>query len=159
MLCSHFPKFRMKQTRLHSHRLCEFRKLSVFRCSSFFLFLIAVLGTVGIPDNFGDSIVLYSQVQTAPSIYWHLSRKVTIIHDFDNAVAWSKPNKVKDHFAKTTCMLVGTRQRIRMSCKLNIHLENTCIKNVSEQKLLGVFIDKKPNLVFSYRPPVLTHLF
>ena len=30
-----------------------------------------------------------------------------------------------------------------MSRKLNIHLENTCIKNVSEQELLGVFIDEK----------------
>ena len=54
---------------------------------------------------------------------------------------------MKVHFGKTTCMLVGTRQRIRMSRKLNIHLENTCIKNVSEQELLEVFIDE--NLTWS----------
>ena len=51
------------------------------------------------------------------------------------------------HYGKTTCMLVGTRQRINMSHKLNIQIENTCIQNVSKQKLLGIYIDE--NLTWS----------
>ena len=34
----------------------------------FFLFLVAVLATRGLPDNFEGSAVLYSQVQTASTI-------------------------------------------------------------------------------------------
>ena len=51
------------------------------------------------------------------------------------------------HYVKTTCMLLGTRQRINMFCKLNIQIENTCIQNVSKQALLGIYIDE--NLTWS----------
>ena len=46
------------------------------------------------------------------------------------------------HYSKTTCMLVGTRQRLNMSHKLNIQANDTCIQNVSKQKLLGIYIDE-----------------
>ena len=46
---------------------------------------------------------------------------------------------VKPH---ATCMLVGTRQRLNMSHKLNIQANDTCIRNVSKQKLLGIYIDE-----------------
>ena len=39
-------------------------------------------------------------------------------------------------------MLVGTRQRLNMSHKLNIQANDTCIQNVSKQKLLGIYIDE-----------------
>ena len=65
-----------------------------------------------------------------------------ITHDFVKAVEWSKPNKMRVHFGKTTCMLLGTKKRLNMSQKINIKIENTCIKNVSEQKLLGIHIDE-----------------
>ena len=39
-------------------------------------------------------------------------------------------------------MLAGTRQRLSLTRKLDIHIGNTHIKNVSEQKLLGVYIDE-----------------
>ena len=70
-----------------------------------------------------------------------------ITHDFVKAVEWSKPNKMRVHFGKTTCMLLGTKKRLNMSQKINIKIENTCIKNVSEQKLLGIHIDE--NLYWS----------
>lgn len=44
-------------------------------------------------------------------------------------------------------MLVGTRQRISVSRKLNIQIDNNVIQNVPKQKLLGVFIDE--NLTWS----------
>lgn len=70
-----------------------------------------------------------------------------LVHDLGNAIAWSKPNKMQIHFGKTTCMLVGTRQRISVSRKLNIQIDNNVIQNVPKQKLLGVFIDE--NLTWS----------
>ena len=39
-------------------------------------------------------------------------------------------------------MLAGTRQRLNLTRKLDINIDNTHIKNVSEQKLLGVYIDE-----------------
>ena len=65
-----------------------------------------------------------------------------IMYDLKNAIEWSKPNKMQLHYGKTTCMLVGTRQRLNMSHKLNIQANNICIQNVSKQKLLGIYIDE-----------------
>ena len=70
-----------------------------------------------------------------------------IMYDLKNAIEWSKPNKMQLHYGKTTCMLVGTRQRLNMSHKLNIQANNICIQNVSKQKLLGIYIDE--NLTWS----------
>ena len=65
-----------------------------------------------------------------------------IMYDLKNAIEWCKPNKMQLHYGKTTCMLVGTRQRLNMSNKLNIQVNDTCIQNVSKQKLLGIYIDE-----------------
>ena len=64
------------------------------------------------------------------------------MYDLKNAIEWSKAYKMQLHYGKTTCMLVGTRQRLNMSHKLNIQVNDTCIQNVSEQKLLGIYIDE-----------------
>ena len=65
-----------------------------------------------------------------------------IMNDLKNAIECSKPNKMQLHYGKTTCMLVGTRQRLNMSNELNIQANDTCIQNVSKQKLLGIYIDE-----------------
>ena len=46
------------------------------------------------------------------------------------------------HYGKTTCMLVGTRQRLNRSRELNEQIENIRIQNVTEQKILGNYIDE-----------------
>ena len=43
-------------------------------------------------------------------------------------------------YGKTLCMLVGTRQRLTISREFNIQNENIRIQNVTEQKLLGIYI-------------------
>ena len=63
------------------------------------------------------------------------------MYDLKNAIEWSKPNKMQLHYGKTTRMLVETRQRLNMSHKLNIQVNDTCIRKVSKQKLLGIYID------------------
>ena len=46
------------------------------------------------------------------------------------------------HYGKTTCMLVGTRQRLNISRELNVQIENIRIQNMTKQKLLGIYIDE-----------------
>ena len=65
-----------------------------------------------------------------------------LLCDFKNAIDWSKPNKMNIHYGKTTCMLVGTRQRLNISCELNVQIENIRIQNMTKQKLLGIYIDE-----------------
>ena len=62
--------------------------------------------------------------------------------DGDNSKTWAKQHKMKIHYDKTTCMLVGNRHKIREASGLNIHIENNKLKQVEKQKLLGVFIDE-----------------
>ena len=54
------------------------------------------------------------------------------MYDLKNAIEWGQPNKIQIHYGKTTCMLVGTRQRLNMSHKLNIQVNYICIQNVSK---------------------------
>ena len=65
-----------------------------------------------------------------------------VICDLKNAIEWGIPNKMQLHYGKTTCMLAGTRQKLKRSRKLNIHVGDISIQNVSKQKLLGIYIDE-----------------
>ena len=46
------------------------------------------------------------------------------------------------HYNKTTCMTVGTKQRLCNTEKLNIKIGNNQIETVSSQKLLGISIEE-----------------
>ena len=46
-----------------------------------------------------------------------------LLCDFKNAIDWSKANKMNIHYGKTTCMLVGTRQRWSISANLMYKLK------------------------------------
>ena len=87
-------------------------------------------------DLYADDATVHDNDSDINNIENHL------ICDFNNAISWSIPNKMKIHYGKTTCMLAGTRQRLNLTRKLDINIDNTHIKNVSEQKLLGVYIDE-----------------
>ena len=65
-----------------------------------------------------------------------------LLCDFENPIDWSKPNKMNIYYGKTTCMLVGTRQRLNISRELNVQIENISIQNVTKQKLLGIYINE-----------------
>ena len=68
--------------------------------------------------------------------------ELILLCDFKNALDWSKPNKMNIHYGITTCMLVGTRQRLNVSRELNVQIENIRIQTVTKQKLLGIYIDE-----------------
>ena len=46
------------------------------------------------------------------------------------------------HYEKTSCMLIGTRHSTQHSQELNIYIDGNKIKNVTKQKLLGIYIDE-----------------
>ena len=63
-------------------------------------------------------------------------------NEFGNTLLWSKDNKMQVHLTKTTCMLAGTRQRLNESRPLTIQADGINIQTVSQQKILGVYIDE-----------------
>ena len=46
------------------------------------------------------------------------------------------------HYEKTSCMLIGTRHSTQNSQELEIYIDDNKIKNVTKQKLLGIYIDE-----------------
>ena len=62
--------------------------------------------------------------------------------DFNDSKQWAKGNKMHVHDNKTSCMTLGTKQRLDGSHILDIKAGDVSIKNVSNQKLLGVYIDE-----------------
>ena len=48
---------------------------------------------------------------------------------------------------KTSCMLLGTRHSTQHSQEFDIYIDGNKIKNVTKQKLLGIYIDE--NLLWS----------
>ena len=85
------------------------------------------------------------------TVHTHSNNIVTIEaslqSELGNTKTWSKKNNMDIHMTKTSCMLVGTKKRLSDSRALNIKIDDVTIKNVSKQKLLGVYIDE--NLTWS----------
>lgn len=80
------------------------------------------------------------------TIHTH-SKDINVIEDdlqseFENTQNWGKENNMDIHMNKTTCMLVGSRQRLSRSRSLNIQANDATIQCVSKQKLLGIYIDE-----------------
>ena len=65
--------------------------------------------------------------------------------DSNRADAWSTRNNMCIHYKKTTCMCIGTKQRLRNTDDLNIQIGNNKIETVTSQKLLGIYIDENLN--------------
>ena len=63
--------------------------------------------------------------------------------DGNIAKTWGNKNKMHIHYVKTSCMLAGTRHRLHEMPPLNLQIDGHDIKNVSQQKLLGLLIDDK----------------
>ena len=80
------------------------------------------------------------------TLHCHSNRKSEIERslneDLNTVNKWCILNNMLINPTKTTCMLIGTAQRIAtVTNELNINLENQFITNVNTQKLLGIYID------------------
>jgi hypothetical protein len=64
--------------------------------------------------------------------------------DLNSVNMWCTNNNMVINPTKTTCMLIGTKQRKAMMEKeFNIYISNENIQNVNIQKLLGIYLDWK----------------
>ena len=68
-----------------------------------------------------------------------------ILADFSETKHWIKRNKLPVNHKKTTCMSVGTRQRLNDSREIKLKSDDICTQNVSKQKLLGIYSDENLN--------------
>ncbi|MCG8048030.1 MAG: reverse transcriptase domain-containing protein, partial [Candidatus Thiodiazotropha endolucinida] len=92
-------------------------------------------------DFFADDTTIHTNNKDVNTIELKLQR------DLEGAKLWSDQNKMQINYSKTTCMTVGTRQKLNDSRPLNLIVDTIHIENVSKQKLLGIFIDA--NLTWS----------
>ena len=69
---------------------------------------------------------------------------------FDNTKTWGKDHKMEIHDIKTSCMAVRSRKRMSEPHNIEIKSGDISIRNVSCQKLLGVYIDENFVMVYPY---------
>ena len=62
--------------------------------------------------------------------------------DINKTQRWCMKNNMAINPTKTTCMILGSKQKLSCIEDLNLHVNNNRITNVESQKLLGVYIDK-----------------
>ena len=94
-------------------------------------------------ENIKCNIDMYADDTT---LHCHSNRKSEIERslneDLNTVNKWCIQNNMLINPTKTTCMLIGTAQRIAtVTNELNINLENQFIKNINTQKFLGIYID------------------
>ena len=68
--------------------------------------------------------------------------------DINKTQRWYMKNNMAISPTKTTCMIVGSKQKLSGIEELNLYVNNNRITNVGSQKLLGVYIDK--NLTWKF---------
>ena len=61
--------------------------------------------------------------------------------DLNNVSRWCTINNMAINPKKTTCMVLCTKQTLKVNKKLNLTIEGNVIENVTTQKLLGIVID------------------
>ena len=81
-----------------------------------------------------DDTTLYQSGTNVSDIPMTLQTKLSSIRN------WFKVNNIAINPLKTKCMLIGTANKIKSSSKLTI--DNVALSNVTELKLLGIFIDQ-----------------
>ena len=131
--------------RYRSHRLCEGPLRSsprVFsRPNPFFLFINDLPPFLRYcnSDFYADDATFHTNGKDKLTIENNLQS------DLSEAKQWSKCNKMYINDQKTSCMTLGTKHRLNGSNLLDINADNIKIKQVTDQKLLGVHIDENLN--------------
>lgn len=65
--------------------------------------------------------------------------------DLTSIQKWGQFNNMIPNPKKSSCMVLGTCNKLRAANDLTLTIENKKMVNVSCQKLLGVYIDKNLN--------------
>ena len=85
-------------------------------------------------DLYADDATFHTYSKDKQSIENYLQS------DFNDSKYWSRCNKIPVHDQKTSCMALGTRHRLGGSHLLDIKSDDISIKQVSNQKLLGLYV-------------------
>ena len=65
--------------------------------------------------------------------------------NLDEIDKWCTLNNMALHPKKTKCMVIGSRYMLQHSNQLSLKIGDTVLENVTEQKILGVYIDNMLN--------------
>ena len=87
-------------------------------------------------DYYADDAAVHTSGKTKYGV------EAKLQHDGNKTKQWGKQNKMNMHYEKTSCMLIGTRHSTQHSQELDIYIDGDKIKNVTKQKLLGIYIDE-----------------
>ena len=87
-------------------------------------------------DIYADDTTVHTSNKHIDTVQFRLQREL------NNSNDWSKENKLPLNLNKTTCLTLGIRMHLSNCRKLNLHVDDICIQNVTSQKLLGVYIDQ-----------------
>ena len=91
-------------------------------------------------DLYADDSTLYE------SEYDLIDIQTKLQYDLNNIEMWCRLNNMALHPSKTKCMVIGTRPKIKqLNMELCLTINGSNIENVTEQKLLGIFIDNTLN--------------
>ena len=131
--------------RYRSHRLCQDPLRSSSRVYSrpnpFLLFIndLPLFLTYCNSDFYAHDATFHTNGKDKLNIENNLQS------DLGEAKQWSKCNKMYINYQKTSCMTLGTKHRLNGSNQLDINADNIKIKQVSDQKLLGLHINENLN--------------
>ncbi len=88
---------------------------------------------------YADDTVLLFSAKASEEI------QVNIQEDLDRAIKWFKVNRLHLNVKKIKWSLLGTYQKISKAVDITINVGNAPLKQVSEYKYLGMWIDKNLN--------------
>ena len=90
-------------------------------------------------DLFADDSTMYESGFKLCTIQDKLQRNINCI------VEWCNINNMALNPTKTTCMLLGSSYKLKSSGSLHLTIDNQTIRNVTTQKILGVYVDNMIN--------------
>ena len=86
-------------------------------------------------DMYADDATLYKSSKSLSEINELLQ------NDLSKIDTWSKNNNMILNPKKTTCMVIGSKKRLKNIPELQLKVLNNKIENVSVQRVLGLYID------------------
>jgi hypothetical protein len=103
------------------------------------LFLLYVndlpLSTSSTTDMYADDTTIHNSDRQISSIQANLQQDIIKVQ------LWCTQNNMVINPIKTTCMILGSKQKLNSNVKFELSLGDTLIQNVTVQKLLGVYVD------------------
>ena len=96
-------------------------------------------------DLYADDTTVHTHSNNIDTI------EASLQSELGNTKTWSKKNNMDIHMTKTSCMLVGTKKRLRDSRALNIKIDDVTIK-MYQSRNYSVYILMKTSLGL----PILT---